>query len=52
MDLVIAAESLFLGEVGSPKDRGEIAYRFTFDPRHRSWLHEGLVSLAREAWPR
>jgi hypothetical protein len=28
VDLVIAAESLFLGEVGSPKDRGEIAYRF------------------------
>jgi Apea-like HEPN len=28
VDLVIAAESLFLGDVGSPKDRGEIAYRF------------------------
>lgn len=28
--------------------RGAIAYRFTLDPRHRSWLHEGLMSLARE----
>jgi hypothetical protein len=28
VDLAIAAESLFLGEVGSPRDRGEIAYRF------------------------
>lgn len=29
--------------------RGEIAYRFTLDARHRSWLREGLVSLAQEA---
>ena len=28
--------------------RGEIAYRFTLDARHRSWLREGLISLARE----
>jgi hypothetical protein len=28
VDLVRAAESLFLGDVGSPRDRGEIAYRF------------------------
>ena len=28
--------------------RGEIAYRFTLDQRHRSWLREGLVALARE----
>lgn len=28
---------------------GEIAYRFTLDARHRSWLREGLVSLARES---
>ncbi len=29
--------------------RGEIAYRFTLDPRHRSWLREGLIALAGEA---
>lgn len=29
--------------------RGEIAYRFTLDVRHRSWLREGLIALAREA---
>lgn len=29
--------------------RGEIAYRFTLDARHRSWLREGLIALAREA---
>jgi hypothetical protein len=28
VDLVIAAESLFLADLGSPRDRGEIAYRF------------------------
>lgn len=28
--------------------RGEIAYRFTLDPRHRSWLREALISLAQE----
>ena len=28
--------------------RGEIAYRFTLDPRHRSWLREGLAALAGE----
>lgn len=28
--------------------RGRIAYRFTLDPRHRSWLREGLISLADE----
>jgi protein SCO1/2 len=27
---------------------GEIAYRFTLDVRHRMWLQEGLVSLAKE----
>lgn len=27
---------------------GEIAYRFTLDARHRSWLHEALTSLAKE----
>lgn len=27
---------------------GTIAYRFTLDARHRSWLREGLVSLAEE----
>ena len=29
--------------------RGRIAYRFTLDARHRSWLREGLISLAQEA---
>lgn len=29
--------------------RGEIAYRFTLDVRHRPWLREALVSLAEEA---
>lgn len=29
--------------------RGEIAYRLTLDERHRSWLHEGLLALTREA---
>lgn len=29
--------------------RGEIAYRFTLDQRHRSWLREGLTALARES---
>ncbi len=29
--------------------RGEIAYRFTLDQRHRSWLREGLIALARES---
>lgn len=29
--------------------RGEIAYRFTLDPRHRSWLREALNALASEA---
>jgi hypothetical protein len=28
VDLVISAESLFLADLGSPRDRGEIAYRF------------------------
>lgn len=28
--------------------RGTIAYRFTLDRRHRSWLREGLVALALE----
>ena len=28
--------------------RGEIAYRFTLDARHGSWLREGLISLVRE----
>lgn len=28
--------------------RGEIAYRFTLDTRHREWLREGLLSLAGE----
>lgn len=28
---------------------GAIAYRFTLDARHRSWLHEALRSLAAEA---
>lgn len=28
--------------------RGEIAYRFTLDPRHRSWLREALNALASE----
>lgn len=28
--------------------RGEIAYRFTLDQRHRSWLRAGLIALARE----
>lgn len=28
---------------------GRIAYRFTLDRRHRSWLREGLAALAREA---
>jgi cytochrome oxidase Cu insertion factor (SCO1/SenC/PrrC family) len=32
--------------------RGEIAYRFTLDSRHRSWLREGLLALAAEAKPR
>jgi protein SCO1/2 len=31
--------------------RGEIAYRFTLDPRHRSWLREALISLAQETPP-
>ena len=31
--------------------QGEIAYRFTLDVRHRSWLQEGLVALAKEATP-
>lgn len=30
-------------------DRGEIAYRFTLDARHRSWLREGILSLVKEA---
>ncbi len=29
--------------------RGEIAYRFTLDVRHRPWLREALVTLAEEA---
>lgn len=29
--------------------RGEIAYRFTLDRRHRAWLREALVSLTEEA---
>ncbi len=29
--------------------RGEIAYRFTLDARHRPWLREAMVSLAEEA---
>lgn len=29
-------------------DQGAIAYRFTLDSRHRSWLQEGLLSLAKE----
>ena len=29
--------------------RGEIAFRFTLDPRHRSWLREALHALANEA---
>lgn len=29
--------------------RGDIAYRFTLDARHRPWLREALVSLAAEA---
>jgi protein SCO1/2 len=29
--------------------RGEIAYRFTLDSRHRSWLREALIALAGEA---
>jgi protein SCO1 len=29
--------------------QGSIAYRFTLDARHRSWIREGLVSLADEA---
>lgn len=28
--------------------QGRIAYRFTLDPRHRSWLREALDALARE----
>jgi protein SCO1 len=28
--------------------RGEIAYRFTLDPRHRAWLREGLRALLHE----
>lgn len=28
---------------------GNIAYRFTLDTRHRSWLREGLIALAAEA---
>jgi protein SCO1/2 len=31
--------------------RGEIAYRFTLDARHRSWLREALISLATEPAP-
>jgi protein SCO1/2 len=30
---------------------GQIAYRFTLDPRRRSWLREGLAALASEASP-
>ncbi len=29
--------------------RGEIAYRFTLDPRHRSWLRDGLIALVAES---
>ncbi len=28
--------------------RGDIAYRFTLDPRHRAWLREALRSLLKE----
>lgn len=28
--------------------RGDIAYRFTLEPRHRAWLREGLRALLRE----
>ncbi|HWL17206.1 MAG TPA: SCO family protein [Opitutus sp.] len=28
---------------------GRIAYRFTLDPRHRSWLREAILALAEEA---
>jgi protein SCO1/2 len=28
--------------------RGDIAYRFTLDPRHRAWLREALRALLRE----
>lgn len=28
--------------------RGDIAYRFNLDPRHRAWLREGLRALLRE----
>ena len=31
--------------------RGEIAYRFTLDPRHRGWLRDAIVQLADEAGP-
>jgi protein SCO1/2 len=31
--------------------RGQIAYRFTLDPRRRSWLREALAALAAEAAP-
>jgi cytochrome oxidase Cu insertion factor (SCO1/SenC/PrrC family) len=30
---------------------GKIAYRFNLDPRHKAWLKEAVVSLARETRP-
>jgi protein SCO1/2 len=29
--------------------RGTIAYRFNLNPRHRSWMREGIIALAAEA---
>jgi hypothetical protein len=45
VDLVIAAESLFLGEIGPPGDRGELSYRLA--TRAASFADEGTEGRQR-----
>jgi hypothetical protein len=45
VDLVIAAESLFLGEIGRPTDRGELSYRLA--TRAASFADEGTEGRRR-----
>jgi hypothetical protein len=45
VDLVIAAESLFLGELGPPRDRGEMTYRLA--TRAASFADENVETRRR-----
>jgi hypothetical protein len=45
VDLVVAAESLFLGEIGPPSDRGELSYRLA--TRAASFADEGTEDRRR-----